>query len=467
MFLRLFLVLVTLLATTLAGWLPGGWLGAWGGAMAGALALAGLQVWRGMRLNRWLAAPDPDIGAPPPPLRGLWGEAAWRASKLLRRERRQAQENAQRLQSFLQAIQASPSGVALLDADGRIEWFNQTAAEHFGFQPGRDLLQHVGNLVRDPAFATYCADGDFSRPVKLPGRHNTPTHPVTLSVQLHPYGEGRKLLQSTDITTLAQAEAMRRDFVANVSHEIRTPLTVLMGFVETLQSLPLSAREQANYLSLMAAQASRMQMLVEDLLTLSRLEGSPPPSDAERVDLQAMMHQCEDEARALSRMLHASEDSAQELVFDAVPDFSLTGAAKELRSAISNLVVNAVRYTPAGGRIHVRWLRLNEGGARLEVTDSGAGIAPEHLPRLAERFYRVDRSRARESGGTGLGLAISKHVAQRHGGELLITSKLGKGSCFALQFPASRVVLGGAQEMAARATAAGTGSDSDRGDASV
>ena len=431
----LFLAAVLLLAG-LAGWLLGGWPGALTGVVLGSLLALGVDSRRGLRFNHWLAAPD---AAHPPAVRGLWGEAAYRVSKTLRAEQRKAQESAQRMDAVLAAIQASPNGVVLLDADGRMEWFNHTAAQHFGFQSQRDLLQHVVNLVREPAFVSYFNAGDFGQPVQMLGRPLAGSQPARLSVQIHPYGEGRKLLLSNDVTATARAEAMRRDFVANVSHEIRTPLTVLAGFVETMQTLPLGEQERESYLQLMAAQARRMQTLVDDLLTLSRLEGSPLPGDAERVDLVAMMRQCEDEARGLSGILHPPEGQPQQISFGPAPDFALAGAAGELRSAVSNLIINAVRYTPAGGRIGVGWRHLPDGAVRLEVTDTGPGIAPEHLPRLAERFYRVDRSRSRESGGTGLGLAIAKHVAQRHGGELQITSQLGKGSCFALLFPAYRV----------------------------
>ncbi|HPR45146.1 MAG TPA: phosphate regulon sensor histidine kinase PhoR [Ottowia sp.] len=431
----LFLAAVLLLAG-LAGWLLGGWPGALTGVVLGSLLALGVDSRRGLRFNHWLAAPD---AARPPAVRGLWGEAAYRVSKALRAEQRKAQESAQRMDAVLAAIQASPNGVVLLDADGRMEWFNHTAAQHFGFQSQRDLLQHVVNLVREPAFVSYFNAGDFGQPVQMLGRPLAGSQPARLSVQIHPYGEGRKLLLSNDVTATARAEAMRRDFVANVSHEIRTPLTVLAGFVETMQTLPLGEQERESYLQLMAAQARRMQTLVDDLLTLSRLEGSPLPGDAERVDLVAMMRQCEDEARGLSGILHPPEGQPQQISFGPAPDFALAGAAGEVRSAVSNLIINAVRYTPAGGRIGVGWRHLPDGAVRLEVTDTGPGIAPEHLPRLAERFYRVDRSRSRESGGTGLGLAIAKHVAQRHGGELQITSQLGKGSCFALLFPAYRV----------------------------
>ena len=436
MALRLFLVALAHLALGLLG---GWWLG-WPGALAGVVLAAaltwGIDAWRARRFLIWISKTN---ASTVPALRGAWGEAAYRTARALRAEQQQAQLSSQRLNDFLAAIQASPNGVLLLDPNGRIEWCNDIAADHFGIDPQRDLLQHVGNLVREPAFNAYYASKNHEREVKLIGRHNTPAHPVKLSVQLHPYGNGHQLMLSRDITALAQADAMRRDFVANVSHEIRTPLTVLAGFVETLQSLPLSEEERAKYLDMMATQSARMQTLVNDLLTLSRLEGSPLPGAGEAIDLRALMTQCEAEARGLSNLMHPADERPQTLRFGAAPMFDLTGSANELRSAVSNLINNAVRYTPGGGLIEVQWQRLPDGGARLVVTDSGPGIAPQHLPRLGERFYRVDRSRSRESGGTGLGLAITKHVAQRHGGELQIRSELGHGSTFALEFPPQRV----------------------------
>jgi two-component system phosphate regulon sensor histidine kinase PhoR len=260
-----------------------------------------------------------------------------------------------------------------------------------------------------------------------------------LSVQLHAYGEGRSLLLTRDITALAQADAMRRDFVANVSHEIRTPLTVLSGFVETLQSIPLDTAETQQYLQLMSVQSDRMQSLVADLLTLSQLEGSQTPSVQEKVSLPPLMDHVYDDALALTELLASRSDGPiHELVMDSVPEVALLGSRSELLSAVSNLVNNAIRYTPLGGLIHLQW-SLTPEGAVFAVKDSGPGIAPEHLPRLSERFYRVDRSRSRETGGTGLGLAITKHVMQRHGGELRIESVVGQGATFKLFIPLSRV----------------------------
>jgi two-component system phosphate regulon sensor histidine kinase PhoR len=404
-------------------------------------ALAGCYVWlmldslRAWRLLRWLRSGDTShipLGS------GFWGESLDRIRKLVRHRDRALSDSDTRLQEFLAALQASPNGVLLLDGDGRIEWFNQTAGRHFGLDANRDMLQHLGNLVRDPALAAYLSARDYREDVVMPGRGSTSSLPVKLSVHVHPYGGGRSLLLSRDITALEQAEAMRRDFVANVSHEIRTPLTVLSGFVETLQSLPLSEDERNRYLDLMSQQAQRMQTLVSDLLTLSRLEGSPPPPVQDWVPLRILMAQCQQDAHDLSSVLW---DSAHALHFEMDADLEIAGAVSELHSALFNLIGNAIRYSPPDKPIEVCFRALPNGGALFSVTDHGAGIAPEHIPRLTERFYRVDRSRSRETGGTGLGLAIVKHVAQRHGAELSIESTPGKGSCFAIRFAGPRVRL--------------------------
>lgn len=408
------------------------WLGAW----TGALAWLALDAWRAQRLLHVLRT---DAAALPSRWPGVWGELAERIRKLLRASGQETRQAEDRLQEFLAAIQASPNGVVLLDAQGRIEWCNQTAAAQFGIDTERDLLQHLANLVRDPAFITYLASWNYSRDVLIDApSQGTPrrNHPTRLSVQVHPYAGSRRMLLTRDVTSLEQAEAMRRDFVANVSHEIRTPLTVLAGFVETLQTLPLDAEERARYLALMAQQSTRMETLVNDLLTLSRLEGSPAPTSSQWTRARALLAHCEDEAKGLSSRL---TPLGHRLSFTIDADSELSGAPVELQSAMSNLLTNAVRYTPGGGEVVVTWRVLPDGRGEYAVKDSGPGIAAEHIPRLTERFYRVDRSRSRETGGTGLGLAIVKHIAQRHGAELRIESTPGQGSRFVLVFPSSRV----------------------------
>ncbi len=432
------LLLWTALAAGLGWWLSGAFVAA-ASALAAAILCFGAMAWKLQRLERWLAGPDLNSDVA---WRGLWLEIAQRIQRLIKQRDKQVAVHEQRLQHFLQAIQASPNGVTLLDDQGRIEWFNDTAAAHLGLDIRRDRLQHVVHLVRDPVFAKYFAQTQHDAEVVIEGRSPSVAHSVKLSVQLHAYGEGRQLLLTRDITSIALADAMRRDFVANVSHEIRTPLTVLSGFVETLQSIPLPEDERQRYLDLMAVQASRMQSLVADLLTLSQLEGSLPPGMNEKVSVQELMTQVTSDAQALSAVLSGQDGDQRrcvhELLFEPAPAWVLLGVRSELLSAISNLVSNAVRYTPAGGTIRVAWTRDAE-QVILSVNDTGPGIAPEHLPRLSERFYRVDRSRSRETGGTGLGLAITKHVAQRHGGELRIESHVGQGSTFMLVLPVSRL----------------------------
>ena len=418
------------------GWLADGQSAAGLGAWLGSVLWALLQLWRAHRLEAGVrSGPDGD----PPRLAGLWREVSDRIRRVLRQREREVQVHADRLQQFLGAIQASPNGVTLLDSEGRIEWCNSAASQHLGIDAQRDLGQHVVHLVRDPVFSRYFQQSNHDHEVQMDGRAASVRQLLRLSVQLYPYGDGQQLLLTRDITALTQADHMRRDFVANVSHEIRTPLTVLAGFVETLQSLPLAPEQQQQYLQLMAVQASRMQTLVNDLLTLSQLEGSPPPNPSEQVVLTPFMAQIEADARALSALQGGTGSPVHALLFAPTPAWTLLGSRTELQSAVSNLVSNAVRYTPAGGRIEVGW-SVQGDELVMAVRDTGPGIAPEHLPRLSERFYRVDRSRSRETGGTGLGLAITKHVAQRHGGALRIESQLGVGSTFMLVLPISRCV---------------------------
>ena len=270
------------------------------GALIAGLLWMLLDAWRGYRVRAWLRHGDLAMA---PNLSGWWGVLTDRARKLLRERERNIDASEQRLKDFLLAIQTSPNGVVMLDAHAQIEWCNQTAATQLGIHPERDVMQRIGNLMRDPVFTAYMALEQPTDPVVIEGRGHRVDRPMRISLQRHRYGMGKQLLLTRDVTMLEQAEAMRRDFVANVSHEIRTPLTVLSGFVETLQTLPLSDEEKTHYLSLMATQAHRMQGLVEDLLTLSRLEGSPTPSLHQAVPLSRLMQACEQEAKGLSATL--------------------------------------------------------------------------------------------------------------------------------------------------------------------
>jgi two-component system phosphate regulon sensor histidine kinase PhoR len=427
-----------LLIFLVLGAVPGAWAGSavWTalGSLAGASCWYVLDMLRAVRVLRWIR--DGQWQAPPD-VRHVWGLLLEKMVRLQKTAHQKNMESQARLDEFLSAIQASPNGVLLLDSELRIEWCNRTAADHLGVDPVRDTLQHVTNLVRDPRFTQYLTQSEFNAEVQITGAGATASKPVQISIQLHPYGERRKLMLTRDVTALEQAEAMRRDFVANVSHEIRTPLTVLTGFVETLQTLPLSAPEQAKYLSFMARQAQRMEVLVSDLLTLSKLEGSPSPNRQNWFGASGLAARCLQDARGLSEALGQPERLFS-LEADA-PEFELAGSSAELTSAVSNLLSNAIRYSPAEGCIEMSLGIQADGWAWMSVKDSGPGIAPEHIPRLTERFYRVDRSRSRETGGTGLGLAIVKHVVQRHGGALGVESVLGKGSRFTLRFPPDRV----------------------------
>ncbi|MBY0463898.1 MAG: phosphate regulon sensor histidine kinase PhoR [Burkholderiales bacterium] len=417
----------------LYGWYVNSVVWVWLGCMSGAVAWLALDNWRFQRVVNWLRTED---WSNEPKVAHAWGQLVERIRKLQKSLNGKAKDSQSRLDEFLAAIQASPNGVLLLDNQSRIEWANETAAEHLGIDPQRDLMQHVTNLIRDPAFSSYLNKGEFDSEVSIAGVRASASKPVSVAIRVHPYGKKRKLLLSRDVTAVQQAEAMRRDFVANVSHEIRTPLTVLSGFVETMQTLELADADRNHYLGLMAQQAGRMQSLVSDLLTLSKLEGSPSPNRQGVVLVSELIGKCLADAQGLSEVLAGGSHS---ITAEVRQDANLAGSPDELSSAVGNLLSNAVRYTPAGGRIDVGFELLADGAANLWVTDTGPGIAPEHVPRLTERFYRVDRSRSRETGGTGLGLAIVKHAIQRHGGQVTIRSELGIGSTFVLHFPADRV----------------------------
>lgn len=399
------------------------------GALIGALAgLGGVVVVDGLRagrLLRWLR--DGQLGEAPRDA-GLWGELAYRTERALRSREQALVAERRRLDEFLSAIEASPNGVLLLDAEDQIAWCSAVSADHLGLHPQRDLGQPITNLVRMPAFVAYLQEGVWREPITL----TAPGGRGSLQVVVRAYGELQKLVITQDVTERLRADAMRRDFVANVSHEIRTPLTVLAGFVETMASLPLSEVERKRVITLMQQQTDRMQMLVSDLLSLAQLEGSPRPPTDRWVALAPLLQRAVADARTLSAGRHAIELAEP-------PAIELAGLETELLSAVANLVTNAVRYTPEGGRIQIGWQGRADGAGEIEVRDNGPGIAREHLGRLTERFYRVDGSRSRETGGTGLGLSIVKHVMQRHGGTLEVDSEPGKGSRFRLLLPAGRV----------------------------
>ena len=399
----------------------------WGWSLF-SLALLGLLFHHARHLQllrRWASR---SLAESVPEGTGVWQEVF---TLLYRRQRAEIAERrklAHTLARSRQAGRALPYGVASLDSEYRIVWCNDSCEAHFGIDAEADVGQPITNMVREPEFVKYVTAQDFSKPMQL----RTGREGLVLSVQFVPYVESQRLLLSRDITQGIRLETMRRDFVANVSHELRTPLTVLVGFLETVRELKLDPERSRDYLNLMAEQSRRMQRIIDDLLTLSTLESAPEPPRDERVDVALLLSRIHSEAVALSA-------GRQRITLDTDPGFDLVGAESEIASAFGNLASNAVRYTPSGGEVRLIW-RSSQKGAEFTVEDTGVGIESEHIPRLTERFYRVDRGRSRETGGTGLGLAIVKHALARHQATLEIESTPGTGSRFTAKFPARRVI---------------------------
>jgi len=361
---------------------------------------------------------------------GYWEEIYFGLQRLVKGLKQKIRNIEQQHDHFIEAFQASPNGIVMLDENDQIEWCNSIAERFFGLNFKRDALQRINFLIRRPEFIQYFVKRNFEEPLLLERMGSNSN--LSLMIQAFPFGQKRHLLLVQNITDLQKADAMRRDFVANVSHEMRTPITVLMGFLETVQSLNLSKEQQDQYFDLMMSQAQRMKTLVEDLLTLANLESNALPAATNELQMNTLMALVRNDAEALSEGKHS-------LSYDIESSQNLLGDEREILSAFSNLVSNAIRYTPDLGTIKVRWMVNQDGQGEFSVTDTGPGIAPEHLSRLTERFYRVDRSRSRETGGTGLGLAIVKHIASRHQAQLLIDSTPGIGSTFTFQFPKERL----------------------------
>lgn len=397
------------------------------GFLAGVQALVMLRrLWQEFRLSRWLENPDE---VEPPDATGTWGDIFYRLQKLQRRQKTSRGELTSALAQFEHAAMAVPDAMIILNHAGQIDWCNPASRRYLGLDCDRDRGQFIRYLMRQGHFLDFFDAADYSQRLVCKSPAN---REITLSMQLVPFGEGKKLLVARDITDLERVDAMRRDFIANVSHELRTPLTVVGGFVETLADAPaLPAADARHYFDLMLDHTRRMQRLLDDLLTLSRLESDDHALKDEDIDLADMTRALVAEAQSLSRGRHAVRAEIASAAW-------LRGNHQEIRSALGNLVSNAVRYTPEGGSITLAW-REQGGEGVFSVTDTGEGIAAEHLPRLTERFYRVDRSRSRDTGGTGLGLAIVKHVLTRHGARLDIQSIPGKGSTFSAIFPSARL----------------------------
>jgi len=391
------------------------------------ILVSGLQL---SRISKWVR----NIEAPPPPSVGPWDEVLAPIYRKLRQDKVEIELLTRQVDVIMLAAEALPDGAITLDESMLLTWCNQTACEHIGLNLETDRNHSIFNILRAPEFNRYARQNSWPGPVLLHLQKDG--QEKSLLVQLAPYGVGKFLIVTRDVTQVEKLETTRKDFVANVSHELRTPLTVLSGFLETMRDMPaesLSAEQKERYQNMMLEQAQRMQAIVADLLTLSTLESSPT-AGGEPVRISTVIHEALLQAQILSKGQHV-------FVENIADDLCITGMETELASAVSNLLTNAIRYTPKDGTITVSWYRTESGHACYSVQDTGIGIASQDIPRLTERFYRVDRGRSRATGGTGLGLAITKHVAMRHNAELTIQSRLGAGSIFSLAFPPNRVSI--------------------------
>ncbi|MBQ0747339.1 MAG: phosphate regulon sensor histidine kinase PhoR [Marinobacter sp.] len=381
------------------------------------------------RLAQWLA--DPDAKDEAPQSLGIWGDLFDRLHKLNQNYLQTRDQLRARIDRIQESTNAMRDGVIMTDARGAMEWWNGSAEHLLGFRRNTDQGQYIYNLIRTPAFKSYFDAKDYREPLEL----HSPARPhIHLQIQISLFGEEDRLIVAKDVTRLHQLEQMRRDFVSNVSHEMRTPLTVISGYLETLadnaDDLPAKWRRAINT---MATQSFRMETLVTDLILLSRIETGDQAVNDAPTDVGRLVRQVCQDARTLSG------EKQHEIILEATDPHLLKGDENQLRSAFSNLIFNAVKYTPAGGRITVAWFANTEGG-HLSVKDTGVGIDQVHIPRLTERFYRADPSRHKDTGGTGLGLAIVKHVLINHDGSLEIHSRLGEGSEFVCHFPPERLV---------------------------
>jgi two-component system phosphate regulon sensor histidine kinase PhoR len=391
------------------------------------LVLGALLAWQFLnlfRLDYWLRGRS---SRDPPDAGGIWGEVITNVVRLHRRKRFHKQRLLRVFREIRQSTAAMPDGVVVLNGSHEILWFNRTAQRLLGLRRKADLRIRITNLVRDPDFARYLHSGQYANPMvsgPAVGSH------VYLSFQMVPYSGEQLLMLVRDVTRQARLEAMRKDFVANASHELRSPLTVISGYVETLAGDAALDPELRAPVQEMKRQADRMTSIIRDLLELSRLDDSEEELAGVPIDVPALLATLRKDV--LARAQHPS------ITLKLESDALLLGDEPEIHSAFSNLVDNAAKYTPVQGSIELRWYS-DENGGHFSVADTGIGIAAEHLPRLTERFYRVDPGRSRATGGSGLGLAIVKHVMQHHGATLQIASIDGKGSTFTCHFPASRL----------------------------
>lgn len=399
----------------------------------GALLFAVLAVgmaffhlyWLQILLN-WVAKPDINTI---PLGRGIWQNVFAMLFRYQRVQERTQAEMLSELDSFQHAASALPDAVVLLSADNLIEWCNPPAEALLGLSLTKDRGQPITYLVRDSEFLHFLNGKNAQEPLRL---RSWQAADAMLEIQIIPYGSNKKLVMARDISAFEKIDTMRRDFIANVSHELRTPLTVVGGFLETLEDMGAIPEQSKPYFTMMQEQTARMRHLVEDLLTLSQLENSSAKPEYEEIDMNALLTILMNEATGLSAGQH-------KLLLHELTHARLIGSHQEIHSALGNLISNAIRYTPEGGTIELFWRPRGE-EAVFAVKDDGIGIDMEHLPRITERFYRVDKSRSRQTGGTGLGLSIVKHILNRHQAHLEVYSEPGLGSTFEVVFPANRVV---------------------------
>ncbi len=402
----------------------------WTLIIGGSLYL-GWIFWQIYQLDRWLNQSNRQGSRKPPPeASGIWGDIfdnIYRLQKRQRIEQRHMQAVVNRVQETTSALR---DGIILLDSRGNMSWWNRAAQRLLGFQ-GNDQGQALVNFIRHPRFIRYFDAGKYEEPLELSSPRYSNRR---LQFQVNRYGNNERLVVVRDVTRLYKLEQMRRDFVANVSHEMRTPLTVVRGYLETLADSGQLPEKWSGAFSQMQQQAERMSLLVNDLITLSKLETEEGEQHQNPIAIEPMLTAICNEARAFSG------DKNHSINLDCLPEAKLLGNEKELHSAFSNLLFNAVKYTPAKGEIDVHFYLGDQGGC-VSVKDNGIGIDAKHIPRLTERFYRVDSSRNSKTGGTGLGLAIVKHVLLRHGAQLDIESVPNQGSTFTCKFPPSRTVV--------------------------
>jgi two-component system phosphate regulon sensor histidine kinase PhoR len=397
----------------------------WLWILAAACLYLGWQLITLYRLDRWLRMRSQ---MDPPDLGGIWGDIVTQVVRLHRRKQFHKQRLVQLFRELRRSTAALPDGVIILSPQREIVWFNRQAARLLGLKRPVDIGLRIDNLIRSPEFVHYLYGEDFALPLVI----RPPVQlDLYLALQLVPYGGGQSLLLVRDVTRQMRLEAMRKDFVANASHELRTPLTVISGYLDTLADDPSIDPAWHGPIRDMRAQAQRMNAIIADLLELSRLESTDGEAPRDPIDVPSMLER-------LHRDALASADRPRHVILDLESADGLFGAAHEIESAFTNLLVNGMKYTQADGTVRMRWWVDAEGG-HFSVIDSGIGIPAEHIPRLTERFYRVDAGRSRGQGGSGLGLAIVKHALQRHDGSLEVQSTEGKGSTFTCHFPPTRV----------------------------